>query len=404
MPARFTLPMVNDRSHVLVRLTGSDHPGITAGLLGVLAAADAEVLDMEQIVVRSRLTLDVLVEVPATSTVLKDVLFYGWEQGLTVDFEVVDSDVSEAGLEDELLHVVTVIASRLTAAALEGVTSAIANGGANIERVVRLARYPVMAYQFELTGGDHLKLQAGLAASAQEHAVDVSLQEKGLERRAMRLVLMDVDSTLVQGEVIDELAHLAGQGDAVSEITRRAMEGELGFEAALRERVRLLEGLPVAALHEVADAMPLTPGARTFVRTLRRLGYRTAIVSGGFTFFTDRLRDELGLDHAYANELEVSNGHLTGALVGPIVDRAAKARILEEVAGLENVPLGQTVAVGDGANDTDMLARAGLGIAFNARAAAQQAADTAVTVPFLDAILFLLGVSREEVERADRRS
>lgn len=393
---------MEDHSQVLVRLTGRDHPGITAGLLGVLAAAHADVLDMEQIVVRSRLTLDVLVEVPAASTVLKDVLFYGWEQGLSVDFEVVDAG-ADGERDAHILHIVTVIAQSLSAAALHGVTDAIAAAGANIERVVRLARYPVMAYQFELAGGDHLKLQVGLTAAASTHQVDVSLQEKGLERRAMRLVLMDVDSTLVQAEMIDVLAAKAGHGEAVSDITRRAMDGELGFEEALRERVALLAGLEVSVLEEAAAEIPLTPGARTFVRTLHRLGYRTAIVSGGFTFFTDRLARELGLDHAHANELEVVDGRLTGALIGPIIDRAAKARILEEVARREGIPVDQTVAVGDGANDIDMLARAGLGIAFNARPAAREAADTAVTVPFLDAILFLLGVSREEVERADRQ-
>lgn len=385
---------------MLVRLTGADHPGITAGLLGVLANARAEVLDMEQIVVRARLTLDVLVRVPVGSAVLKDVLFYGWEQGLTVDFEVVEDEPAPASTT---LHTVTVIAPRLSAEALGGVTHAIAQGGANIDRIVRLARYPVMAYQFELAGGDHGKLQAGLAEAATRHLVDVSLQEHRLERRAMRLVVMDVDSTLVQGEVVDTLAIRAGHGDEVADVTRRAMDGELGFEDALRARVELLAGLGQEVLDEVAGGIQLTPGARTFIRTLRRLGYKTAIVSGGFTYFTDALKAELGLDHAFANQLEIIDGRLTGNLVGDIVDREAKADILREVAAREGVPVEQTVAIGDGANDIDMLAAAGLGIAFNARPAAQEAADTAVSVPFLDAILFLLGVSRDEVERADRR-
>lgn len=369
-------------------------------MLDVLAESRADVLDMEQFVVRSRLTLDVLVHLPSGSQVLKDVLFYGWEQGLSVDFEVVED---EPRAESEVLHTVTVLAPRLTAEALAGITGAIAEGGANIDRIVRLARYPVMAYQFELAGGDHAKLQAGLAEASAAFRVDVSLQEQRLERRAMRLVVMDVDSTLVQGEVIDELAARAGHGDEVADVTRRAMEGELGFEEALRARVALLAGLPVEVLDEVGRHIQLTPGARTFVRTLRRLGYKTAIVSGGFTYFTDTLKADLGLDHAFANQVEIAEGRLTGRLVGNIVDRETKARLLREVAALENVPVEQTVAIGDGANDIDMLATAGLGIAFNARAAAQQAADTAVSVPFLDAILFLLGVSREEVERADRR-
>jgi len=392
---------VHDRSTVLIRLTGPDHPGITAGLLGVLSDTQADVLDMEQIVVRARLTLDVLVQMPVTSTVLKDVLFYGWQQGLAVDFEVVEDEVHD---DSSTLHTVTVLSSQLSAEALRGVTSAMAEGGANIDRIVRMARYPVMAYQFELTGGDHGLLQAGLSEAAKHYQVDVSLQEQRLERRAMRLVVMDVDSTLVQGELIDELAAHAGHGASVAEITRQAMEGELGFEEALRARVELLKGLSVNVLEAVAESIALTPGARTFVRTLRRLGYKTAIVSGGFTYFTDRLEVELGLDHSFANELEIVDGRLTGKLVGPIVDRKAKADLLRRVAAAEGVPVEQTVAIGDGANDVDMLTVAGLGIAFNARAAAQEAADTAVSVPFLDAILFLLGVSREEVERADRRT
>lgn len=391
---------MDDRSTVLIRLTGPDHPGITAGLLGVLADTHADVLDMEQIVVRARLTLDVLVQMPVTSTVLKDVLFYGWEQGLAVDFEVVEDQPPD---DSSLLHTVTVLGARLTAEALRGVTRALADGGANIDRIVRMARYPVMAYQFEITGGTHAALQAGLSEAASEYGVDVSLQEQRLERRAMRLIVMDVDSTLIQGELIDELASRAGHGAQVADITRRAMEGELGFEDALRARVALLEGVTVDVLEEVAEGIRLTPGARTFVRTLRRLGYKTAIVSGGFTYFTDRLEEELGLDHSFANELEIVDGRLTGKLVGPIVDRRAKADLLRRVAAGEGVPVEQTVAIGDGANDIDMLTVAGLGIAFNARAAAQEAADAAVSVPFLDAILFLLGVSREEVERADRR-
>lgn len=392
---------MHDRSTVLIRLTGPDHPGITAGLLAVLSDTQADVLDMEQIVVRARLTLDVLVQMPVTSTVLKDVLFYGWQQGLAVDFEVVEDEVQD---DSSTLHTVTVLSSQLSAEALRGVTSAMAEGGANIDRIVRMARYPVMAYQFELTGGDHGLLQAGLSEAAKHYQVDVSLQEQRLERRAMRLIVMDVDSTLVQGELIDELAAHAGHGASVAEITRQAMEGELGFEEALRARVELLKGLSINVLEAVAESIALTPGARTFVRTLRRLGYKTAIVSGGFTYFTDRLEVELGLDHSFANELEIVDGRLTGKLVGPIVDRKAKADLLRKVAAAEGVPVEQTVAIGDGANDVDMLTVAGLGIAFNARAAAQEAADTAVSVPFLDAILFLLGVSREEVERADRRN
>ena len=214
-------------------------------------------------------------------------------------------------------------------------------------------------------------------------------------------MVLDVDSTLIQDEVIELLAEEHGCGDAVRAITARAMEGELDFEQSLRERVRLLEGLTLDDLVRARDRMRLTPGARTFVRTLKRLGFRVAIVSGGFTFFTDHLKDELQLDHAFANELEIADGRLTVAVIGAVVDRRRKAELLRHVAEIEGISADQTVAVGDGANDLDMLAAAGLGIAFNAKTIVREAADTAVSVPYLDAILFVLGVRRSEVEAAD---
>jgi phosphoserine phosphatase len=214
-------------------------------------------------------------------------------------------------------------------------------------------------------------------------------------------VVLDVDSTLIQDEVIELLAAEAGSLDQVRALTEQAMAGEVDFEDALRQRVALLEGLDLAALDRARGAMRLTPGARTFVRTLRRLGYTVGIVSGGFTHFTDRLAEELSLDHAVANQLEIVDGRLTGRVTGPVVDRRRKAELLAEFAAADGIPLSQVVAVGDGANDLDMLSAAGLGIAFNAKPVVQEAADTTVNVPYLDAILFVLGVTRDEVERAD---
>jgi phosphoserine phosphatase len=215
--------------------------------------------------------------------------------------------------------------------------------------------------------------------------------------------VMDVDSTLVQGEVIEMLAERAGCLDRVSEVTESAMRGELDFEESLRHRVALLEGLPAEALDEVYEAIELAPGARTLVRTLKRLGYRFAIVSGGFSRVTDRIAADLGIDFAAANDLEIVDGRLTGRILGPVVDRAGKAAALRRFAERAGVPLAATVAIGDGANDLDMLSAAGLGVAFNAKPVVQQAADTAVNVPYLDAILYLLGISREEIEAADAR-
>ena len=231
--------------------------------------------------------------------------------------------------------------------------------------------------------------------------VDVAVERASLRRRGRRLVVMDVDSTLVQGEVIEMLAAEAGCLPEVARVTAAAMAGELDFEQSLRARVALLEGLPVEAVDRVRAAVRLTPGARTLVRTLKRLGYAVGVVSGGFTAVTDDLQRDLGLDHARANVLEVADGRLTGRVVGAVVDRAAKAEALREFAALQGLSLAQTVAVGDGANDLDMLQAAGLGVAFNAKPVVRDAADTALSVPFLDAVLSLLGIPREAVEEAD---
>lgn len=385
-------------STVLVHVTGRDAPGITAGLLAILGRHEASVHDMEQLVVRERLTLNVLIEVAGHTGVLKELLFFGWETGLHVDFEVV-ADVSSRETKPRV--VVTALGASLSPSALAGVTAAVAAGGGNIDRIVRLSRYPVVSYEFVVIDGDQVRMRAALVAAAAEHNIDVAMQPERLEVGVKRLVMMDVDSTLIQDEVIELLADEAGCRDEVAAITARAMAGELDFEEALRERVALLAGLDRAAVERVRERLRLTPGARTFVRTLKRLGFRVAIVSGGFTAFTDHLAEELGIDHAVANELEVVDGRLTGRTVGPVVDRARKAAVLREIAADEGLTLAQCVAVGDGANDLDMLTAAGLGIAFNAKPVVREAADTSVTVPFLDAILFLLGVRRGEVERAD---
>jgi phosphoserine phosphatase len=289
----------------------------------------------------------------------------------------------------------------LRPAAMAAIAGRIADTGANIDRIERMARYPVTAIELHVSGTNPDRLRMTLAAEAALQSVDVAVQPANLLRHGIRLVVMDVDSTLVQGEVIEMLAEQAGCLDEVSAVTESAMRGELDFEESLRRRVALLEGLDASALDRVYDHLTLAPGARTMVRTLKRLGYRFAIVSGGFTRVTDRIADDLGIDFAAANELEVVDGRLTGRLVGPVVDRAGKAEALRRFAAEVGVSEAATIAIGDGANDLDMLAAAGLGIAFNAKPVVQQAADTAVNVPYLDAIMYLLGISREEVEAAD---
>ncbi|MFN2518102.1 MAG: phosphoserine phosphatase SerB, partial [Jatrophihabitantaceae bacterium] len=242
---------------------------------------------------------------------------------------------------------------------------------------------------------------AALVQAAEDTGVDIAVEQAELRRRAKSLVVLDVDSTLLRDEAIDVLAERAGVGEQVSAITERAMAGELEFSESLRSRVALLAGLPVAELEAVRDGLRLTPGASTVVRTLQRLGYHVGVVSGGFTVFTDRFVAELGLDFAAANELEVVDGRVTGNVLGPIIDRAGKAAALERFAAQFGVPLSQTVAVGDGANDIDMIVAAGLGIAFNPRSALRAAADVSATVPFLDTVLFVLGISDEEIDYGD---
>lgn len=384
---------------LLLTVTGTDHPGVTAALFDVLAEHGAELSDVEQVVVHDRLLLGVVVSGEGDGILLREALSRrAVELSVDVEFTPLPEDEHPA---PGIRHHVTILGSPLAPAAFAGVARRLAACGANIERVLRLSSYPLTAYDLLVSGGETARLRTELAAEAVAQSIDVAVEQATLWRRARRLVVMDVDSTLVQGEVIEMLATQAGCQAEVARVTEQAMAGELDFEESLRARVALLEGLPVSAVDAVRAQVRLTPGGRTLVRTLKRLGYAVGIVSGGFTCVTDDLRDELGLDHALSNTLEVVDGRLTGRVVGAVVDRARKARALREFAALEGVTMAQTVAIGDGANDLDMLEAAGLGIAFNAKPVVREAADAALSVPFLDAVLFLLGVPREEVEAAD---
>ncbi|PRX99461.1 phosphoserine phosphatase SerB [Allonocardiopsis opalescens] len=393
--------MESHASTLLMTLTGRDRPGVTARLLTALSVFPVTIVDLEQVVIRGRLVLGILVS-------------YTDERTAADVRSALEKTAVDLGLDAEIqagtgnggpprrgsLHV-TVLAGPLLPSAMAGIAARIAAGGANIDRIERLASYPVTCIEFEVSGADPDRLRAELAAEAAAQRVDVAVQAGGLHRRAKRLVVMDVDSTLIQGEVIELLAEHAGCAEEVRRVTEAAMRGELDFEESLRRRVALLEGLDASVLDDVREKLVLTPGARTLVRTLKRLDYRFAIVSGGFTQITDALVERLGIDYSAANTLEIVDGRLTGRLAGPVVDRKAKAASLERFAAAAGVPLSQTVAIGDGANDLDMIAAAGLGIAFNAKPVLRRAADTSVSVPYMDAILFMLGISREEVEEAD---
>ncbi|MCY7364004.1 MAG: phosphoserine phosphatase SerB [Frankiaceae bacterium] len=384
---------------LLLTVTGRDHPGVTAALFDVLAEHGATLSDVEQVVVHDRLLLGVVVSGPGDGGPLRAALeVRAAELDVEVEFTPLPDD--EPPFVGDRHHV-TVLGAPLAPAALAGIARRVASCGANIERVLRLSSYPIAAYDLLVSGGETCRLRAELAAEAVAQQVDVAVEQATLWRRARRLVVLDVDSTLVQGEVIEMLAAQAGCEAEVARVTAQAMAGELDFEASLRARVALLEGLPVSAVNAVRAQVRLTPGGRTLIRTLKRLGWAVGIVSGGFTCVTDDLVAELGLDHALSNTLEVVDGRLTGRVLGRVVDRARKAEALREFAAAQGLTMAQTVAIGDGANDLDMLEAAGLGIAFNAKPVVREAADAALSVPFLDAVLFLLGVPREEVEAAD---
>ena len=382
---------------IRIRIQGPDHPGITAALMSLLTGRQARIEDVEQVVIRGHLSLSLVVKVAADDELRGALLLFGYQQKVEIDFD----EVSSTPTKSSPVLVATLLGADVTPREFGVVASTVADNGGNIDRIIRLAKYPVMAYELTLSGQDREALRTGLLARAHELSCDMAVHRFGLSRRAKRLVVLDVDSTLIRDEAIELLAAAAGSLPEVAELTERAMAGELDFAEALADRVKTLAGLDASHLDRMNSGLRLTPGARTFIRTLRKLGYRTAVVSGGFTSVTDHLQAELGIDYGHANQLEIVDGKLTGRTTGPIVDRAEKAEFVRAVAAKEGIALDQVVAVGDGANDLDMLSTAGLGIAFNAKQVVRDAADTTLNVPYLDAVLFVLGISRDEILEAD---
>ena len=390
---------------VLITVTGPDKPGVSSVLFAVLTRHGVEILDVEQVVIRGRLVLGVLVAADRDPEGLQEAV----EQAMAtvsmhVEVEIGADSKRTARLESS--HVLILLGRPVTARSFTEVARRLASLGVNIDAIRGVADYPVTGLELRVSVADDTpesdaQLRSALAEVAVRGGLDIAVERAGLTRRAKRLVVFDVDSTLIQGEVIEMLAAHVGVEPQVKEITDAAMRGELDFTESLRRRVALLEGLDESVLDEVAVSLELTPGARTTIRTLKRLGFRCGVVSGGFTRVIQRLVEDLGLDFCAANELEIADGKLTGRVVGEVVDRAGKAVALRRFADEQGITLAQTVAVGDGANDIDMLGAAGLGIAFNAKPALREVADTALSHPFLDAVLFVLGVTRAEVEAAD---
>ena len=397
--------MNTSRVSVLITVTGVDQPGVTSALFEVLSKHEVELLNVEQVVVRGRLTLAVLVAGPAAaaggSALRAEV--EGAIRGVGLDVTVERSDDLPV-LREPSTHTIVVLGRPISAESFGVVARETAALGVNIDTIRGVSDYPVTGLELRVSvppGSAYGQLQSALARVAVDEGVDIALEDYSLSRRAKRLIVFDVDSTLIQGEVIEMLAERAGALAAVAEVTEAAMRGELDFAESLHKRVATLAGLPAEVLDDIADQIELTPGARTTIRTLRRLGFHCGVVSGGFRQVIDPLAHELELDFVAANELEIVDGKLTGRVIGPIIDRPGKAKALRDFAQQAGVPMEQTVAVGDGANDIDMLAAAGLGVAFNAKPALREVADASLSNPYLDTVLFILGVTRGEIEAAD---
>ncbi len=393
---------------VLINITGEDKPGLTAAITSRLSDFDVDILDVGQAVIHNYLTLGILVSVPGESEALfKELLFQGHELGVTVNFSPVNEESYDqwVSLQGRTRFILTLLARKVRATHLARVSKVIADNHLNIDNITRLSGRVPLAHEnpstkacveFSLRGEPGESFRRELMALGAEMDVDIAVQEDGIFRRNRRLVAFDMDSTLIDTEVIDELARRAGVGEKVSAVTERAMNGELDFKQSLVERVSLLAGLDESALAEVARELPLMEGADHLVSTLKMLGYKTAVLSGGFTYFGRALKEKLGLDYVYANELELQDGKLTGRVIEPIVDAARKATLLKELADREHISLEQTIAVGDGANDLAMLGIAGLGIAYHAKPMVKESAEHSISTLGLDSILYLMGIRDSE--------
>lgn len=395
------------RSAVII-VSGKDKKGVSAEFFRVLANYGVQLLDVQQSEFLGHLQLAAFTGIAdehfAELSMALETALHPLGQQVTIEYRTEDENLLP---DPRSTHVVVVLGNPVTAASVSAIGATLANHGANIDRIRGIADYPVTGLEIFVSvanpaPGASEDLRGALAQLTSNLGVDIAIERAGLARRGKRLVCFDCDSTLITGEVIEMLAAHAGREAEVAEVTERAMRGELDFEESLRERVKALAGLDASVVQDVADAIELTPGARTTLRTLNRMGYRTAVVSGGFIQVLEDLAEELELDYVRANTLEIVEGKLTGQVIGPVVDRAAKANFLAEFAADSGLTMAQTVAVGDGANDIDMISAAGLGVAFNAKPALREIADTAVSHPFLDEVLYIMGIPRTEIDTSDR--
>lgn len=398
---------------ILVHVTGGDRPGLTSELTAVLAEYDVDILDIGQVVIHNFLTLGILIHLPANSRpVLKDLLFKAHELGVTMRLHPQGEETYSTWVAaaDKPRHIITLLARALSAEQIASIARIVSESGLNIDTIHRLSgRVPLDCNDYECsracveftvrgTPNDISGLRRKFLDLSADLVADIAFQEDNIFRRNRRLVAFDMDSTLIQAEVIDELAKEAGVGEQVAAITEAAMRGELDFKQSLRKRLSLLNGLDESVLQKVADRLPLTEGAEKLITTLKNLGYTIAILSGGFTYFGNILKKKLGIDYVYANELEIVDGKLTGKAVGKIVDAERKAELLQKIATKENIALQQVIAVGDGANDLPMLNLAGLGIAYHAKPKVKEGARQSISTLGLDSILYLIGLSDRDLE------
>jgi phosphoserine phosphatase len=392
---------------MIINISGEDKPGLTSSITEILGRHGANILDIGQAVIHDTLSLGILIEIPdeaESAPILKDVLFCSHNLGINIKFTPIAEALYNSWVEEQgkSRNIVTLLAQTITARQISSISGIIASNGLNIDKITRLSGRKYLdsrrnttkaCVEFSFRGNppDKDKLKSELLQTATDLGIDIALQEDNIYRSNRRLVAFDMDSTLIEVEVIDELAKAANVGDQVSAITEKAMCGEMDFSESLRRRVRLLKGLEETSLRKIANNLPLTEGAERLIGILKKLNLSTAIISGGFTYFGEVLKQKLGFDYVYANQLEIRNGCLTGNVLGEIVDGRMKAALLERIATKENINLEQVIAVGDGANDLPMLSKAGLGIAFRAKPIVKKSAEQAISTFGLDGILYLIG-------------